>query len=368
MDFSFSDEQRLLEDACTRFLAQRYDFESRQRIRAGASGHSREIWRELADLGLLALAAPEADGGLAAGPVAAHLVSRAMGAGLLLEPYLGSAIVATTALAQLPASPRRDALLAAMIAGDCIAVPTDETWPVADRVRAERDGDGWRLEGGKAAVYHAPVADVFLLPVPLDGRLALFALPVDAAGLSVTAARSIDDQAIGHLKLAAVRLPADALLATDAEAAFELALQQGLAALCADALGAMERMLADTIGYSKSRQQFGVPIGRFQALQHRMADLYMQVEQARSMSYLAATCLDADTGDARRAALSAAKARIGQAARQVGQEAVQMHGGMGMTDELALSHHFRRLTAFERRYGSTQEHLQRYRALTRTAA
>ncbi len=362
MDFSFNEEQQMLQDMAGRFFAGRYGFEARNRIRESGAGWSRDIWNELAELGLLAIAVPEADGGIGAGGFGALLVAQAAGAGLLLEPFVSSAIVATTAVARSPEGPLRSELLAALAAGERIAVLAGED-AEGESVLATRDGDGWKLEGDCEVVYHAPLADVLLVPARDEGRLLLFAVPAAAPGLSVEPLRTVDDQVAGNLRLRGVAVAAGDRLSGDAEAPVRAALESGLSALCADALGSMERALAATIEYSKSRVQFGVPIGRFQALQHRMADMLMQVEQARSMACLAAASLDEADARERARSLSAAKALIGQAGRQVAQQSVQLHGGMGMTDELDVSHHFRRLLAFEARFGATDVHLRRYREL-----
>jgi alkylation response protein AidB-like acyl-CoA dehydrogenase len=362
MDFSFTDEQQMLQDTTERFIDARYGFETRQKIRDGGQGWSAGVWQELAELGLLALMVPEADGGIGADGVAAMLVNRAMGSGLLIEPYLSSAIVATTAVAATPPGERRSALLAAMAAGELIAVLTDESADSLQSVEASPHADGWQLSGRKQVVYHAPLADLLLVPARCEGQLALFAVPADSAGLRRDAFVTLDDQQAAHVHFDAVKLSAGDLLAADATAAIDAAQDIGLASLCADAFGSLDRTLNATIEYSKARQQFGTPIGRFQVLQHRMADMFMQREQALSMSYLAATALANPEPASRRRDLSAAKVCIGEAARHIAQQSVQLHGGMGMTDELDVSHHFRRLTAFELRFGASDAHLRRFHA------
>lgn len=362
MDFSFSDEQQMLQDTTERFIAARYGFEARQRIRDSEAGWSPAVWKELAELGLLALVVPEADGGIGAEAVAAMLVSRAMGSGLLIEPYLSSAIVATAALAATPASAQRTELLGRLAGGDVVAVLTDETDDEPASVTAERLAAGWRLSGRKPLVYHASLADLLLVPAQCAGQTALFAVSATAAGVHREAFTTLDDQQAAHVRLDSVELDQSSLLASDASSALASAQALGLACLCADAVGSLDRALAATIEYSKSRQQFGTAIGRFQSLQHRMADMFMQREQALSMCYLAASAVSEPDAATRQRSLSAAKIRIGEAARQIAQQAVQIHGGMGMTDELDISHHFRRLTAFELRFGDQAAHLRRYLA------
>jgi alkylation response protein AidB-like acyl-CoA dehydrogenase len=361
MDFSFSEEQQMLLDTTRRFMGERYGFEARMKLR-DAGGWSPQVWRELGELGLLAINVPEADGGLDAGPVGTHLVAMAMGEGLGLEPFIGSAVVATTALVRTSAGSQRERLLAGLMGGETIAVLAHDD--ADDAVtQATQDGDGWRINGRKTMVYHAPIAGLLLVSAQVGDATALFAVPADADGVSVERFTTVDDQLAGHVAFDNVSVDADALLSTDASDAIRDSLDLGLAALCADALGAMVKILDATIEYSRARMQFGTPIGRFQALQHRMADMLMHLEQARSMAYLAATRAGDRDSEAHAADLSAAKALMGQAARHIAQQAVQLHGGMGMTDELDVSHWFRRLLAFELRAGTTDEHLERYRRL-----
>jgi alkylation response protein AidB-like acyl-CoA dehydrogenase len=362
MDFSFNDEQQMLLETTRRLIAKDYTFAHRMKIREGADGWSRDTWAQLADLGLLALTIPEEDGGIGAGPIGAMLVSNAVGEGLLLEPFHASAIVATQTIVQLANTDQRAKWLPALAGGETIAVLAHDDASKGINVEATPSGDGWSLSGHKRAVYHGDIADLLLVSARIKGsdELAVFALPAGTQGVTRHGYRTVDDQRAANLQFDNVSVPADARLGSDATEGVQAALDIGLAALCAEAVGALDRILAATIEYSRARKQFGVPIGSFQALQHRMADMLMYVEQARSMSYLAtARCTDADTS-IRRNALSAAKVSIGQAARFVAQQAVQIHGGMGMTDELDVSHYFKRLTAFELRGGTTDSHLRGY--------
>ena len=362
MDFSFNDEQQMLLETTRRLIAKDYTFAHRMKIREGADGWSRDTWMQLADLGLLALTIPENDGGIGAGAIGAMLVSNAVGEGLLLEPFHASAIVATQAIVQLANSEQRARWLPALASGETIAVLAHDDAGKGIGVEAAPDGNGWKLTGHKQAVYHGDIADLLLVSARIKGsdEVALFALPADTQGITRQGHRTVDDQRAANLELKDVSASADTRFGGNAAAGLQVATDFGLAALCAEAVGALDRILAATIDYSRARNQFGVPIGSFQALQHRMADMLMNAEQARSMSYLATSrCTDADA-DVRRAALSAAKVSIGQAARFVGQQAVQIHGGMGMTDELDVSHYFKRLTAFELRGGTTDAHLRGY--------
>lgn len=372
MDFSFTDEQQMLLDTTRRFIAERYSFEHRNQVRASADGWSREVWTQLAELGLLAINIPEEEGGIGAGPVGTLLVGNAIGEGMLLEPFWSSAVVATQAIVALGSAEQKSKWLPQLAGGETIAVLAhDEASTrfdaMAIETRATPRGQGWELSGQKSAVYHAPAADLLLVSARVGEEWAVFAVPADAAGVGVSAYATVDEQRAADLVFEKVALAADSRLGGDARQSLQAVLDYGLAALCAEAFGAMDRILAATISYSRSRVQFGAPIGSFQALQHRMAEMLMHLEQARSMSYLAASrCTDPDPVS-RATAMSAAKTLMGQAARYIGQQAVQLHGGMGMTDELDVSHYFKRLLAFELRCGTTDQHLENYRRQLRAA-
>jgi alkylation response protein AidB-like acyl-CoA dehydrogenase len=367
MDFSFTDEQLLLEATTRRFVASEYSFERRFKILRSEAGWSRDVWRRMAELGLLAVNISEADGGADVGPVGAMLISQALGAGLLLEPYHSSALVATHAIVHLGSEAQRARFLPDLASGERVAVLAhDEPRVFLDlsrlSARATRTPQGWLLNGLKSAVYHAPLADLFLVSARLDGgETALFAVPASVPSIERRDFRTVDGQCAADLRFQDVSVPTDACLGGRGDAGLLEVLDYGVATLCAEALGSLGRVLEATIEYSRSRTQFGVPIGSFQALRHRMADMLIQVEQSRSMLYLATTRARDPDPRSRRAAVSGAKVLIGKAARRVAREAVQLHGGMGMTDELDVSHHFKRLLAFERRFGTTDEHLELYR-------
>ncbi|RZI40819.1 acyl-CoA dehydrogenase [Herbaspirillum sp. HC18] len=371
MDFTFTEEQQMLLDTTRRFVAKDYGFEKRQKIKQEApEGFSREAWQALADIGLLSINVPEADGGLGGTPVDTMLVMNAIGEGLLLEPYLSSAVLATKAIALLGNESQRSELLPALASGEKIAAfAHDEHASRFDRMaiesRAWRVGSGYVIAGHKSVVTHGQSADVLIVTARLaqageSGPMAVFAVPRDVAGIHQLPFKTVDGVPASEIWLNQVFVPADTLLSDDAENAVAEVLDNGIAAACAEAVGALDKLLAATVEYARNRKQFGQPIGKFQALQHRMADMVLHIEQARSMSYLAAVrCSDADAV-ARGKALSAAKVVIGQACRFVGQQAVQLHGGMGVTDELDVSHYFKRLMAIEMQFGSTDQHLEAY--------
>ncbi|QDZ26688.1 acyl-CoA dehydrogenase family protein [Noviherbaspirillum sp. UKPF54] len=378
MDFTFSEEQQMLLDTARRFVAKDYGFEARRQIKEKApEGFSREVWQGLADLGLLALNVPEAEGGLGGSAVETMLAMNAIGEGLLLEPYLASAVLATRTIASLGNDAQRAALLPALAAGEKIAaLAHDEASSRYERMaietRAWPVGSGYVITGHKSVVAHGSSADVLLVTARLakageSGPLAVFVVPRDAAGLRQVAYKTVDGVPACELWLNQVFVPAAALLGKgndggDVQAQVEQVLDFGLAAVCAEAVGALDKLLAATVEYARNRKQFGQPIGKFQALQHRMADMVLHIEQARSMSYLAAVRCADDDAELRGRSLSAAKVVIGQACRFVGQQAVQLHGGMGVTDELDVSHYFKRLMAIELQFGSTDHHLEMYAA------
>lgn len=365
MDFSFTPEQQMLEDATRRFIREQYGFDVRKRVRASADGWSRELWLQLAELGLLALNIPEENGGLAAGPIGTMLVSSAVGEGLLLEPFLSSAVMATHVIAEAASPEQRSRWFPSMGSGALIAVLLhDERGrdlsSAAIHTTATKTRDGWEISGRKPLVYHASTANLLLVSARVGDELGLFATSMDCKGMTLIRSKTVDEQPAASVVFDRVHVPVESCLSGDVRQGLQRAVEFGLAALCAEAVGVMDRVLAATIEYSRSRVQFGKPIATFQALRHRMADMHIAVEQARSMCYLAASsCTGSDT-QSRSKSLSAAKVLMGQAARFIGQQAVQLHGAMGMTDELEISHYFKRLLAFELRFGTSQEHLEAY--------
>ncbi len=373
MHFSLTAEQQLLADTVRRFLSKEYGFEARLRILRSEEGWSRDVWSQLAEMGLLALQVPEEHGGMGPAPVETLLTLSALGGALVVEPYLACAVLGAALVRDLGSKAQREALLPAIAAGEKIVVPAHgeagARYALAHvATAASRSEKGWVLRGGKAVVLHAPAADVLLVTArtsgaPSDPRgLSLFAVPRDAKGLGLVPYATIDGRRAADLVLDGVAVPADALLGEEGGAlpVLEAVMDLGVAGLCAEASGVLQATLDGTIEYTKTRRQFGVPIAKFQALQHRMADMLIHVEQARSMATLA--LLRADDRDARerRRAVSAAKVVAGQAGRFVGQQAVQLHGGMGVSDEVPVAHQFKRLLAIEQTLGDTDHHLERF--------
>jgi alkylation response protein AidB-like acyl-CoA dehydrogenase len=378
LNFEFSDEQRQLHEVVERYLSEQYSFDRFQSIKRSAAGWDSSVWRGLADLGVLAITVPVAQGGLGFGPLETLAMMGDCGRSLLLEPVLSSAIIATAVLRAFADETLAGELLTGMATGEQIAVLAhfesdarfESQWVTT---RARRVGESYRLDGHKGVVMHAAAADTLLVSARTAGEagdsegVSLFLVPRTTKGVVLDDYPTVDGQRAADIYLKAVEVPVNSRLGAEGNAlsAVEAALDIGLAALCADAVGVMQALVDATIDYVRIRQQFGQPIGRFQALQHRIADMLIHLESARSMSYLAALrCTVVDVGERRRA-LSAAKAVTGQAGRFVGQQAVQLHGGMGMTDEMKVSHLFKRLTAAQLMFGDSDMHLQRYAALTR---
>jgi alkylation response protein AidB-like acyl-CoA dehydrogenase len=378
MDFEFSDEQRQLHDTVERYLTEQYAFEKFRAVNASADGWDKATWKELAELGVLAINVPAELGGLGFGPLENLALMGACGRSLLLEPFLSSAIIATAVLRHYAGVAAAADLLQKMAAGEAIAVLAhyesdsrfETQWVTT---RAQKAAGGYTLDGHKAVVMHAAAADTLLISARTAGSpgdvhgVSLFMVPRAAKGVTLESYPTIDGQRAADVYLQGVEVPAAARLGDEGAALpqIDAAIDVGIAALCAEAVGVMQALVDATVNYVQNRQQFGVAIGRFQALQHRIADMLIHLEQARSMSYLAAMrCTDENVLERRRA-LSAAKAVVGQSSRFVAQQAVQLHGGMGMTDELVVSHWFKRLTAAELMFGDSDTHLQRYAALTR---
>lgn len=371
MDFSFSHEQELLRDGLIKFLATRYDLEvSRGAVKTGI-GWQPEIWRALADeLGILGAGLPEDVGGIGGGPVEVMIIAEALGHALVVEPYVDTAVVAA-GLLRRAGGDVATALLENIVAGHAIVALAAAEAESGDRwqdvsTTARRDGADWILDGAKIMAVGAPIATHLLVTARTDGGISLFCVEVGTPGIELHGYRTIDDRRAADLVLTGLRLPADALLGEEGQAwpSLDQARDEGAAAVCAEAVGGMRKVLADTVEYCKQRQQFGQPIGSFQVLQHRMVDMHMELEQSVAAVYLAVLNLEAESA-VRARAVSAAKATIGRAARFIGQNAVQLHGGMGMTEELAIGHYFKRLTAVQYEFGSTDHHVTRYAELTR---
>ena len=380
MDFSLTKEQELLRDGLTKFLAARYTLEESRAAAKTGIGWQPEIWRSFAEeLGILGATLPEEDGGLGGGAVELMIVTEALGQALVVEPFVDTVVIGT-GLLRRAGGDRAAEIIGEIVEGNAItafaALEATSGDNYADvTTTARRDGDEWVLSGSKIVVTSAPLASHLLVTARTSGDqrdadgISLFVVPLGPhnppAGLDSHSFRTVDDRQAADITFTDLRLPADALLGVEGGAlpSIEYAIDEATAAIASEAVGLMRKVLADTVEYAKQRKQFGQAIGTFQVLQHRMVDMYMEVEQSVAAVYLAILNLDADPVD-RALAVSAAKATIARAARFVGQNAVQLHGGMGMTEELAIGHYFRRLTVIEHEFGSADLHIARFAALT----
>lgn len=359
MDFNLTDEQRLLGESVNRFVTETYDFESRLKRLHSDSGWSRDTWAQLAELGLLGLPFAEEDGGFGAGGIEMMVVMEALGCGLVLEPYLSTVVLGGGVLRHGASTEQRAARVPAVIAGEHLLAlahqePEAPRMHMDARTAAARDGEGWRLTGRKIAVIHGSDADELIVSAATENGLKLFLVPGNAAGLRRVRRTGYDGVQLADVTLDGVRVAPDAV-AGDA-GTLERVLAEGIAALCAEAVGIMADTLDLTTDYLKTRVQFGVPIGTFQALQHRAVDMLIQLELARSMAILAALSLD-QSADARRRNIAAAKVQIGRSGRFIGQQAVQLHGAIGITAEYKVGHAFKRLTAIDALFGDADHHL-----------
>jgi alkylation response protein AidB-like acyl-CoA dehydrogenase len=380
VDYNLSDEQQMLRDGLGKFLGARYTLEGSRAAAKTGDGWQPEIWRAFAtELGILGATLPEAVGGSGGGPVEAMVIAEELGRALVIEPYVDTVVVAGGLLRRAGGDAAAAVLErigegTAVVALAVTEAASGDHWEGLS-TSAVRDGDQWVINGSKSVVMSAPLATHLVIAARTGGEhvgqqsVSLFLTEFDAAappaGIEVHGYRTIDDRRAADLVFDGLRLPAAALIAEDAWATLARARDEGAAAVCAEAVGAMRTVLADTVEYCKQRQQFGAPIGSFQVLQHRMVDMYMEVEQSVAAAYLATLNLDAEP-HVRARAVSAAKATVGRAARFVGQNAVQLHGGMGMTEELAIGHYFKRLTALQFEFGSTDHHRTRYAAITKS--
>ena len=365
MNFNLTPEQQVLKDSVRRFCAREYPFEARNTILRG-DGFSRAYWASFAELGWLGAGLAEDKGGYGGGAVENAVILEEMGRALVLEPFLPCAVGAAQALAALPHGEAVQAQLEAIVSGESIAVLAHDD---RGETQAEKAQSGWRLAGAKRFVLGAPAADVFLVSAHTKNGLSLFRVPRGAPGLCCRNYRAVDGRRVSDLTLENCDVGQDALLGSEGGTAqaIELAQDHLLAGLCAEAIGAMDAALWLTRDYLKTRKQFGVTLNTFQALQHRMANMLVEVELARSMLYRALGALTGSAAAERRRTIAAAKAQIGEAGYFVGAEAVQLHGGIGVTEEYIAAHYFKRLTLVRGLYGASDLHLMRFAQLSRSA-
>ncbi|OSZ73400.1 acyl-CoA dehydrogenase family protein [Hydrogenophaga sp. IBVHS1] len=356
MDFDFSDDQSALRDAVQKWVEKGYGFERRRAI-VEAGGFDRKAYGELAELGLTGLYVSEDDGGLGMGPVEGLVVMEQLGRGIVLEP-LAQTLITSGLLGGYATAEIKAAWLPRMASGEALVVLAHQERKARYRLdvcstTVTQAGEGWKLAGTKNMVPAADQADAFVVPAMAGGQIALFLVERGAPGLSTSGYLTQDGGRAGDVTFKdapAQRITAQGLTA------LEHAVDIGIAAACAEAVGVMDKTLAITVEYMNTRKQFGVAIASFQALRHRVADMKMQLELARSMSYYASLKLNAPAPE-RRAAVARAKVQLGTSMRFVGQQAVQLHGGIGVTDEYIVSHYFKKLTQLEMTFGDTLHHL-----------
>ena len=374
MNFEHTEDRRMLSDMLRRFVAEQYDFATRERNAQSPQGYSPEFWRRYAELGAIGALFSEDHGGLGGAGFDISVVFEALGRGLVLEPFL-DALMVGSAIAQAGNAAQREALdglIAGSITAALAAAEPESGYALSEvRTRAERSKDGWVLNGAKAVVTAGEHADLFLVSARTAGAdddesgISLFLVSAGTPGLTVRGYGLIDGGRAAELTFDQVALGADSLLG-EAGAGYPLlehATGRGILALCAEAVGAMDCARDATLEYLRTRRQFGVPIGSFQALQHRMADLLLEIEQARSAVINAAAALDDSDRVTRERALSAAKYTIGRIGTLVAEESIQLHGGIGMTWELPLAHYAKRLVMIDHQLGDEDHHLRRYIAL-----
>jgi alkylation response protein AidB-like acyl-CoA dehydrogenase len=375
MDFEYSDEQKLLGETLRKFLGTGYNFDARTKIIAGASGGSEDVWAALAEMGILGVPFGAEHGGFGGTTVDMMVVMEALGEFLVVEPYLATVGLGGQFVSRAGSDAQKNRILPALIQGKLkLAFAQTERGARYDlrqvALRAKKSGDGFALDGEKCMVLHGGAADLLVVSArsaggERDGQgISLFLVDRSAPGVTVTDYRTLDNLRVADIEFSSVQVARDALLGAEGGgfAVSEEVVDYATALVCAEAVGAIKYAHDATLDYLKTRRQFGVPIGTFQALQHRMVDILISYEQAKSIACLA--CVKVDTAEPaeRRRIVSAAKIKIADACRHVSQEAVQLHGGMGMTEELKISHTFRRLTTIAQAFGDADHHLERFAA------
>jgi pimeloyl-CoA dehydrogenase small subunit len=372
MDFDLSEEQRLLKESLDRLIGDRYAFEQRRVYSQATEGWSRELWAQYAELGLLGLPFPESQGGSGGGPIETMLVMEAFGRALALEPYLATVVLGGGFLRH-GGNDALSADLVPKIAGGGLTLTFAQTerhsrWNLADiSTTATRDGAGWRLDGEKGVVLHGDTADKLVVTARIGGGqrdrngIGVFVVDANVPGLSRRGYPTQDGLRGAEVTLAGVRVGPEAVLGEPGAGLplVERVVDEAIAALCAEAVGAMAVMHELTVEYLKTRRQFGREIGSFQVLQHRAVDMLVALEQARSMAMFATMMAAEENIVERRNAISAAKVQIGRSGKFVGQQAIQLHGGIGMTMEYKVGHYFKRMTMIDTTFGDADHHLRR---------
>ncbi len=371
MDFSYSEIQEMLDDSVGKFIANDYDFETRQKYAASEQGYSPEVWQTFAELGWTAVPFSEEDGGFGGGPADLMVLMLRFGKGLVVEPYLANIVLAGGVLRRAASPEQKQQWLHPIIAGDLQAAlayaEPQSRYDIADiGTAAVADGDSWVINGHKGVVFNGGNAELLVVAARTSGAqtdvdgITLFAVPADSDGVRIRAYPTVDGQQAAEIRLDQVAVGADAVLGEPGRgfAALDAAIDEATLAVSAEAVGIMQIMAQKTVEYSKNRMQFGMPIGSFQALQHRMVDMFTDCEQSYSL-LLWATMRAAQGDEDARHAISSIKYQVGTVGRKVGQEAVQIHGGMGVSWDVDVAHYFKRLTAIDQILGNADWHLDR---------
>ena len=375
MDFSYSEEQTLLRNSISKFLADNYDFEAFKKISRSETGWSAKNWKQFAELGLMAAPLPEAYGGLGGGPVDTMVVMEEFGRHLVVEPFVQTVVVGGGFISHGGSEAQKQEWLGKIAGGEAVmafafAEPQGR-YDYADlTTTAKKQGSGYVLNGAKAVVLGAPWADTLIVTARTAGGqrdakgVSVFLVDKNSKGITTRDYPTVDGLRASEITFENVEVPAANLIgiADDGLGLIERVTDEAIAAHASEAVGAMKVLLDTTVEYTKTRKQFGVPIGKFQVLQHRMVDMFMNYEQSASITLMVTLKLGESDAERKKAA-SAAKVQIGKAGRFVGQQAVQLHGGMGMTDELNVGHYFKRLTMLDTLYGNVDHHLKRYASL-----
>lgn len=372
MDFDLSEEQRLLKESVDGLLADAYDFEQRKRYMKEKGGWSRAIWGRLAEQGLLGLPFAEADGGFGAGAVETMIVMEALGRALALEPYLATVVIGGGFLRHAGSAAQKAAHIPAIIDGSrtfaFAQLEKTSRYDLNDvATSAKRKGQGWVIDGEKYVVINGEAADTLIVTARTSGAqrdrrgIGVFLVPASAKGISKKTYPTQDGFHAADITFTGVEVDGEAVIGDPENglALIERVVDEARIAMCAEAVGAMEESLKATVEYLKTRKQFGVAIGSFQSLQHRAADMFVALEQARSMSMFATMAADFTDPAERAKAVAAAKVQIGKSGKFVGQQSIQLHGGIGMTMEAKIGHYFKRLSMIENSYGDTDYHLRR---------
>jgi alkylation response protein AidB-like acyl-CoA dehydrogenase len=373
MDFTYTETQDMIRDTLARFLADTYDFDKRRAMISGEAGRDPGIWRALAtELGMLSASFSEDAGGMGGGALENAIIMEELGKAIAIEPYLQTVVIGGGAL-KAAGGAMADAVIPAIIGGEAIiafayAEPQGRYDPANIRTTAKADGAGYVLNGHKSVVYAAPWASHLLVTARTGGSgrerggVDLFLIDANLAGITRRDYATVDGFRASEVYFENVAIPGDALLAGGIDL-IERVIDEATMGVCAEASGVIRKLHEGTLEYSKQRKQFGQPIGKFQVLQHRMADMFIELEQAISMTLMGTLKLDLPNAE-RMAAVSLAKAKVARSAKFVGQNAIQTHGGIGITDELAIGHYFKRSTMIENQFGTPDFHLERYERLT----